>query len=307
MTTPSQSPAKPQFWRIQGIRTGERDISRKWLQELVKELDISEGEGYSLARADERTLCATVTSFVRPSPPNRSWYVDDKFEGFTPLNEPDHAVVDVVAVTGLGGHPLGSFRSEDGASVWLRDFAPTDLPEARFITYGYDTRVSKSESNQGIGELAHTLLGGLDIFRRRSQTADRPICFLCHSLGGVIVKQALVKASRARDERGGDLFQVMEATHGLILMGVPNLGLKNDQLATAVKGRPNLNFIRDLMVREDGEASQFLQYLMEDFAHLDRWRQPPFEIVSYYETMRSPTVRVSTPLHFKVTGRWLTL
>lgn len=284
--------AKPHFWRIQGIQISEKDVARRWLQEQVKTANIRNGGGFSLARADERTMCATVTTFVNPSPPNRPWYVDEDFEGLTPLNDVENAVVDVVVVTGLGGHPLGSFRSEDGTKVWLRDFAPADLPRARLITYGYDTRVARSKSNQGVSDLAHTLLGSLDIFRRQTRTTHRPICFLCHSLGGVIVKQALVKADRAKDESGGDLFQVLRATHGLVLLGVPNLGLKNDELATAVCGQPNQNFIRDLMVREDGEASQFLQHLMEDFAYLDRHRSPPFEIVSYYETMLTSTVKV---------------
>ncbi|EME39012.1 hypothetical protein DOTSEDRAFT_116503, partial [Dothistroma septosporum NZE10] len=62
-------------------------------------------------------------------------------EGFTPLSDPEDGNVDIVVVTGLGGHALGSFRSADGTKVWPRDFAPNEIPRARFVTYGYDTAV----------------------------------------------------------------------------------------------------------------------------------------------------------------------
>ena len=71
------------------------------------------------------------------------------------------AEIDIIAVTGLGGHALGSFRAPEGTSVWLRDFAPEDIPGAGFLTYGYHSAVVASDSNQGVRELARTLLDEL--------------------------------------------------------------------------------------------------------------------------------------------------
>jgi hypothetical protein len=296
MTPPTPSPCtKPEFWRIQNIKTSERDAATEWLLSQTKELAISEGQGFSLAADSERTLCATLTSHECPKPSNRSWRVDKDFIGFTPLCDPDDANVDIVAVTGLGGHALGSFRSADGLSVWLRDFAPEDIPQARFITYGYDTAVVESDNNQGIRELAHTLLDALAIFRQRTQTQQHPLLFVCHSLGGVVLKEALVMSSKATDPKHKKLLEVTTMTYGLVFMGVPNLGLKHNQLETVVKGRRNEGFVRDLLIRPDGEAPQFLSYLTSEFSDLDRRRSLPFEIVSYYETVSSPTVVVSVP------------
>lgn len=67
---------------------GERDAATKWLEEQVKEVEVSEGQGFSLAADDERTLCATVTCVRRPSPPHRRWRVDKDFNGFTPCTIP---------------------------------------------------------------------------------------------------------------------------------------------------------------------------------------------------------------------------
>lgn len=292
-----QGSQKPSCWRIRNIKVDEEEAAKEWLQAQVKELGIQDGQGFSLAADGEQTLCATLTSHERPTPRYRTWRVDKDFAGFTPLSDPKDANVDVVAVTGLGGHALGSFRSQDGVSVWLRDFAPEDVPWARFITYGYDTTVIGSDSNQGVRELAHTLLDGLAIFRRRTKTQARPLCFVCHSLGGVVLKEALVISSKATDPEHHDLHEVEMATIGLILLGVPNLGLKHEQLRTVVQGQPNEGFIKDLLIQSDGEASQFLTHLTREFAQLCKQRQRPWKIISYYETMRSFTIAVSDPLH----------
>jgi len=298
MSSPLPRPfIKPSFWRIRNIKTSEKDVAQKWLREQVKELAIPEGQGFSLAADSERTLCATLTSFGEPTPPEPYWHADKDFIGFTPLSDPDDANVDVVTITGLGGHALGSFRSKDGASVWLRDSAPEDIPQARFITYGYDTAVAESDSNQGIRDLAHTLLDRFAIFRRRTNTQQRPLCFVCHSLGGVVLKEALVISSKATDPEHHDLHEVGVVTTGLILLGVPNLGLRHEQLRTVVHGRPNEGFIKDLLVQPDGEASQFLNHLTREFAHLCRQQQRPWKIISYYETIRSSTVAASHSFH----------
>ena len=289
----SQRPTKTQFWRIRNIGNNERDAAEEWLQEQVNELDVSEGTGFSLAADGERTLCATLTSRQQPVPPKRTWLVDNNFIGCTPLCDPKNAEVDIVAVTGLGGHALGSFRSTSGATVWLRDFAPQDVPQARFITYGYDTGLIASDNNQGVREIARTLLDSLVTFRQRTHTQKRPLLFVCHSLGGVVLKEALVMSSKAVEVKHRKLLELTTVTYGLVFMGVPNLGLKHNQLETVVKGRPNEGFVKDLLVRSDGEASQFLSYLASEFSSLDRRRRLPFEIVSYYETVRSPTVIVS--------------
>jgi hypothetical protein len=66
-------------------------------------------------------------------------------------------------------------------------------------------------------------------------------------------------------------------------------------LETVVRGQPNEAFIKDLLVKSDGDASQFLKYLTREFSDLDRRRSLPFDIISYYETVRSPTIVVSMP------------
>lgn len=87
--------------------------------------------------------------------------------------------------------------------MWLRDALPYDLtsetnnrPIARVITYGYESTVAGSTSIQNLEDLAtslHSSLLPLVVGPER-----RPIVFVAHSLGGLIVKQVNLATSLAK-------------------------------------------------------------------------------------------------------------
>jgi len=278
----AKSSPKPRFWRVTGIENGERLCALEWLQKA------SPG-GHSLAEVSAQRLCATLTTFGKPKPALNGWSVESAFLGITPLSSPADAAVDVVAITGLGGHAMGSFRSTDGSFLWLRDVLPKTLPKARILTYGYDTALLENESKESIRDLAKVFLDALAGFRYRTKTQRRPLCFIAHSLGGVVPKEALAIADLNQDT---DSHEVVLSTYGLILLGVPNLGLRHPQLMTMVEGNPNQQFVRDLVVDEDEAPSPYLNELTGKFSPVCSRVTPPFHIVSYYETERSPTAKV---------------
>ncbi len=51
---------------------------------------------------------------------------------------------DVVAVHGLQGDAYKLWEHDNG-SLWLRDFLPADVPEARIMTFAYDSAVAFSK------------------------------------------------------------------------------------------------------------------------------------------------------------------
>ena len=59
----------------------------------------------------------------------------------------------VIAITGLGGHAFGSWQSNISTErsidrpMWLRDFLPREFPNARIMTYGYDSNLKESDAN----------------------------------------------------------------------------------------------------------------------------------------------------------------
>ncbi|KAK2055217.1 hypothetical protein LY76DRAFT_520869, partial [Colletotrichum caudatum] len=251
----------------------------------------------SLVRSDKEHMCATVTvttalsgkdlrSRLTQAGKGFPYSYSCDFDGITPLYEDfDGAAVDIVAVPGLGSHPLGSWKSPDSDDVWLRDFLPKDVPNSRVLIYGYDTRLEDSRWKQSIEDLGGILLERLVAFRARDGTIRRPLIFIGHSLGGLLVKEALIRARRRSD---GAIADLAKACYALLFFGVPNLGLRNDQLMTMVRGQPNAALIHDLIVDNDSEASTFLKRLADQFSETCKGQ---YRVMSFFERMLSPTVQ----------------
>ncbi|CRK26254.1 hypothetical protein BN1708_014435, partial [Verticillium longisporum] len=107
---------------------------------------------------------------------------------------------------------------------WPRDLLPTILPDARVLTYGYDTRISHpfgpQRSQSGVYAIARDFLFELE---GRRQPPGRPIIFVVHSLGGIVVKQLLKASSQSLDERAF-LKDIYDSTAGVLFFGTPHAG-----------------------------------------------------------------------------------
>ena len=85
--------------------------------------------------------------------------------------------------------------------------------------------------------------------------------------------------------------QLHKACYGLVFFGVPNLGLRHQELLSTVIGRkPSERLIRDLIVDQDSEASPLLRELDEKFKRCAKAQE--LHVVSFYETKASHTVEV---------------
>lgn len=57
--------------------------------------------------------------------------------------------------------------------MWLRDFLPEAVPNARILTYGYDTKLPGSQSEASIPDLSRRLLESIKTIRSGHTVRDR--------------------------------------------------------------------------------------------------------------------------------------
>ncbi|RYP71976.1 hypothetical protein DL770_008038 [Monosporascus sp. CRB-9-2] len=179
-------------------------------------------------------------------------------EGLTVLKVPeDDPSVDILFVHGFTGHPYLTWRHKHGTHesqdetqndaeppsksrklhffskpyenhvvYWPIDLLPTTIPGARIMTYGYNTNLRNKffgppPSRNSVYDIAWDMLVAVEATRRTAP--DRPILFVAHSLGGIVVKEMLRRSYRCG--RGNEhLRQVASSTIGVMFFGTPHSG-----------------------------------------------------------------------------------
>lgn len=96
--------------------------------------------------------------------------------------------IDIVAVHGIMGDAYTTWAHSNG-HFWLRDSLPEEVPGARIFSYGYPANVFLSLEKGRIDDHAKVLLEDLRDMRKSPEEQKRPIVFICHSMGGVVVKK----------------------------------------------------------------------------------------------------------------------
>lgn len=87
---------------------------------------------------------------------------------------------------------------------------------------------------------------------------------------------------------------VLENCYSVIFFGVPNSGIRFEELITVVKGKRSHNFVSGLLSDEDTDAPEILSALSRSFGNIvDRFPDKGLDILCYYETKKTQTIRVS--------------
>jgi hypothetical protein len=97
-----------------------------------------------------------------------------------------------VAVHGLGGHRNETWTGSTNKN-WLRDFLPQQLEDegipARVMSFGYDSRTAFTKAVTDIDDVANMLLDRVKGERESIEEKSRPLIYIAHSLGGIVVKK----------------------------------------------------------------------------------------------------------------------
>jgi hypothetical protein len=204
--------------------------------------------------------------------------IDEHFDGITVLFSPptEEHQIDVLAISSLGSHPFGSFIHKGDGHMWLSDSLPRDVPAARVMIYGYESGLQRSTSFASLSSLASSLKHA--IYRLLRFEKGKPLILIGHSLGGLLIKEALIQIDKSDSE--SDMIGLI---FGGLFFSVPNDGMDIESLIPMVNDQLN-RFLLELL---NPMNSQILEHQKQDFSRFLNWTS--FEVFCFYETELSPT------------------
>ncbi|KFX99172.1 hypothetical protein O988_04014 [Pseudogymnoascus sp. VKM F-3808] len=194
--------------------------------------------------------------------------------------------VDIVFVHGLGGSSRMTWSKNRNLDFfWPLKFLPfeQDINEARISTFGYNAnfRPGSGKNKMSVLDFAKELLYDLKYATDDSapeiedlSMGERPIIFIVHSMGGLIVKEAYMQGQNDPIYEG-----IIKSISSMIFLSTPHRGTN---LAETLNRILQVSFVTSPMqfIAELASGSQSLQKLNEQFRHI----APKLNIVSFYET-----------------------
>ncbi|VUC28876.1 unnamed protein product [Clonostachys rosea] len=191
-------------------------------------------------------------------------------QGLYVVFEGEDPVVDILAVHGLNGHLDKTWTAANGTH-WLRDLLPEDIPHSRILLWGYDSRVRGASrvSSLNIEEHAQNLVSDLCLLRETTNTMKRPIIVIAHSLGGLIVKSAMLHSDRASHGSLQPHRSIALSTHAIIYMSTPHQGGNGAQLGQMLANIASV-FVPadDHLIRHLRQDSEWLKHLSRDYGRI---------------------------------------
>ncbi|KAL2066135.1 hypothetical protein VTL71DRAFT_2206 [Oculimacula yallundae] len=197
---------------------------------------------------------------------------------FTDKTPTAEQTIDLVGIHGLQGNYDSTWTDKNTNQNWLRHFLPDELPQLRIMAYGYNSKVLGSKSVGTVTTFAQGLLADLKACRRR-ELSDRPLIFVCHSLGGLVFKRMLALAQERTD-----LYRhILQATRGVLFLGTPHdgsgiasmLSLPAKMAKVLSHGNTNSELVENLQAQK-GSLLELSESFTERGARLDK-------IYSFYE------------------------
>ena len=151
--------------------------------------------------------------------------------------------------------------------MWLRDLLPSKLPGARILAWQYDSDVTNARHlmRSTLYSNADALINELSDIRQRTKSAKRPIIFLGHSLGGLLIKSALIRSAVDRLEDNSKPGAIRQSTYGIIFLGTPHRGSASDSLGTILRSIAAAYTSQESLLKSIEKESSWLEMQLEQF------------------------------------------
>ncbi|KAH7066288.1 hypothetical protein BKA63DRAFT_524118 [Paraphoma chrysanthemicola] len=218
--------------------------------------------------------------------------------------------VDIIAVQGLGAHPFYTWVKKVAATapkdkitprklsrlfgkknktqsnhekgeaeivMWPRDLLVPEFSSARVATYSYGSDWRDRQVNTSLRECGQQLLEVLLQHRQGDDERRRPLVFIGHSLGGLVIQQALAIAVH-----GSSYTDLRLSVAGIVFLGSPFQG--SDEAAYA---QWLAKLVR--LQEEEGHKYTLLRTLQKESRELhnlsiDFWRSyGEYDMTCFYE------------------------
>ncbi|KAF6801112.1 eukaryotic translation initiation factor 3 [Colletotrichum sojae] len=110
-----------------------------------------------------------------------------------------------------------SWQSDNGV-FWLQDLLPAEMPVARIFSFRHDSRWEGSETplTEDISEHGEALIQALTNKQQLTDSMKKPIIFIGHSLGGLVIETRVGHLERHSS--------IKISTHGILFLGTPHQG-----------------------------------------------------------------------------------
>ncbi|MFC4857369.1 esterase/lipase family protein [Actinophytocola glycyrrhizae] len=137
--------------------------------------------------------------------------------------------LDLVVMHGLGGDDISTWTQKGSSESWL-EWLVQDIPSIAVSALRYPAGLTKW-TTAGEGMALPERANGLIETLLYHDIGSRPVIFVCHSLGGLVVKQILRNSSELAKP---EWKVIAESTLGVVFLATPHSGSTLASIAKAV-------------------------------------------------------------------------
>uniref|UniRef100_A0A6I8N7T8 Protein SERAC1 n=1 Tax=Ornithorhynchus anatinus TaxID=9258 RepID=A0A6I8N7T8_ORNAN len=222
----------------------------------------------------------------------REKYLDGVFVLHPQCRTSQPIKADVLFIHGLLGAAFKTWRQQDSdqsqneiiseeeegyTQCWPKTWLATDCPALRIISVEYDTQLSDWKAKcpvenhrKSIAYRSNELLNKL----KAAGVGDRPVIWISHSMGGLLVKKMLVEASK-----NPEMNPLINNTRGIIFYSVPHHGSQLAEYSVNVR----YLLFPSVEVKELSKDCPALKELHDDFLTFAQDRN--FQVLNFVETL----------------------
>ncbi|KAH0562316.1 hypothetical protein GP486_002990 [Trichoglossum hirsutum] len=153
-----------------------------------------------------------------------SEYATQGLYGLRICHDAEDAVADIIFIHGITGNRETTWTDNATGIFWPEQFLAGSVPKSRILTFGYDAeavRLWRTASKNRTGNNAVNLANDLAQLRGRTQTAERPMIFVAHSLGGLVLEDAMLSSNISAEPH---IQSLSTHTIGVCFLGTPHCG-----------------------------------------------------------------------------------